>query len=917
MSVSNPPLLAFNRGIVSSTALARVDVDRVRLSAEVMTNWLPKTQGAMILRPGFGYLSSTRNDAFGIGVPFVAATDDTALIEFADSKMRVRIDDTLISRTAVSTAVTTGDFSSATGWTEANTGGGDCTFGGSGLTLNATNIGGLALCRQQVTVSGGDANIEHALEIIVTRGPVTFRCGSSSGADDYVRETTLRTGSHSLAFTPTGSFWVQFQSDLDVNKIVASCQVAGSGTMELTSPYAAADLPYLRWDQSADVVFMACDGYQQRRIERRGAGRSWSLVLYQPNDGPFFGARSARVKLKVGATYGNTTLTADRNFFKAEHVGSLFRLFNTGYKGTFSLAAEGAFTEPIRVTGIKVPDSQDDGGPGYNDRLFGYTVSGTWLGTLEMQRSFDGEDTGFNGYRYRNGEASSTNTTFTANGTYANDDSDSNAIVWYRVGFNASAYTFGAAVITWDYDGGGGYGVCRVLAYNSATSVDVEVIDKFNSTAYTDDWQEGLWSDHQGWPSTVALHRGRLWWIGKSRFVGSVSDDYESFDPDYEGNAGPINRTLGTGPVDTINFALSLSRLIAGTSGAEYSIKSTSFDEPLTPDNAQAGDPSTQGSRQGVTAAKIDNRGIFAQRSGRRLFELVFNPDSYEYEPRDLTLLCPDLTGDAKIVGLAVQRQPDTRVHVWLDDGTVVLLTYEPQEEVVCWSRIEPADSGFVEHVAVLPGEDEDQVYYWVKRTVNSSTKRYIEKMALESECIGSTTNKQADAFKIVTGVTGTSVTGLSHLEGKSVVAWASGQYKGTYTVSGGAITLSAAVTAADVMVGLAYQARYKSTKLAYSAVAGTALTQKKRVNFLGVVMGHCHNDGLYFGRGFDNLDPLPMVKDGVDVTEHQIFDGFDEPAFPFPGSWDTDSRLCLVANAPKPCELMAAVVTVETNERR
>ena len=162
----------------------------------------------------------------------------------------------------------------------------------------------------------------------------------------------------------------------------------------------------------------------------------------------------ARVSVSAGAAkavaISNTTLTADRNFFKAEHVGSLFRLFNTGYKGTFSLAAEGAFTEPIRVTGIKVPDSQDDGGPGYNDRLFGYTVSGTWLGTLEMQRSFDGEDTGFNGYRYRNGEASSTNTTFTTNGSRNNDDQSPLAAesIW-QVARQAGLRVVGTSELPW------------------------------------------------------------------------------------------------------------------------------------------------------------------------------------------------------------------------------------------------------------------------------------------------------------------------------------------------------------------------------------------------------------------------------------------------------------------------------------
>lgn len=897
MAKQNAPLLAFNRGLVSSTALVRIDVDRIRLSAEVMTNWLPKTAGSMFLRPGFEWLGSSRNDAFAIDIPFVAATDDTALIEMAAGKMRVRVNDELISRVAVSTTIPNSDFATSTGWTDGSTFGGTLAFGGPGLILNAVNIGGQAVCRRQITVAGGDANKRHALSINVTRGPVTFRCGSSSGGDEYIAETQLRTGAHSLALTPTGNFWVQFQSDLDVDRIVASCQIAAAGIMELDVPFAAHDLPNVRWDSSGDVLFLACDGYAQKRIERRSTD-SWSFVEYLPNAGPFFATRSASVKLKVGRTYGNTTLTSDKPFFDGSHVGALFRMFNMGYKGTFRLAGEGSFMDPIRVTGSR------EGGV-YNDRLFRYTIAGTWSGTLRLQRSFDGPDSGYQPFK---------DVARTTNGNYDDTDSDLNSIVYYRLGFLPGDYTSGAAVITANYGGGGGHGACRVLSVNSPTEANVEVIDRFNSTEYTDDWQEGIWSPKRGYPGAVAMHKGRLWWAGRSRFVGSVSDDYDNFDPDYEGDAGPINRTLGAGPVDTINFMLSLGRLIIGTPGTEFSIKSSSMDEPITPQNAQAGDPSTQGSRMKANAAKVDNRGVFAQRSGKRLFEIVFDADSYEYVPRDLTLLTPDLTGSAKVVGMAIQRQPDTRIHVWLNDGTVVLLTYEPSEEVACWSRIET--DGFVEGVAVLPGEDEDQVFYRIRRTIDGQTRRYLEKMAMESECEGGAVNRQADAFIIVPNVTGTAVAGLSHLEGKQVIVWADGRDMGGYTVSGGSITLGEAVTGADVLVGLPYEARYKSTKLAYAAAAGTALAQTKRVNLVAVILGRVHNDGLEFGGDFINMDRLPRLYQGRPVDPHEVFQHYEEPAIAFPGEWNTDARMCLRARAPRPCVVEAAIVSVETNDK-
>lgn len=894
MAKTNAPLLAFNRGLVSSSALVRVDVERIRLSAEVMTNWLPKTAGSMFLRPGFEWLGTSRSNAFAIDIPFVAATDDTALIELADGKMRVRVNDELIARPAVSTTIPNSDFATSTGWTDGSSDGASATFGGPGLVLNGVNRGDVALVRREITVSGGDVGKRHALKIVVSRGPVTLRCGSSSGADDYIAETALRTGQHSLAFTPAGNFWVQLQSDVDINRIVASCSIEATATLELDIPWNADDLPNVRWDQSADVLFLACAGYQQRRIERRSID-SWSIVLYQPDTGPFFAGRSAKVKLRVGQTFGNTTMTSDLPFFQPSHVGSLFRLFLGGREQVFNLGAEGAFSSAWRVNGVG------------SDNDFMIVRTGTWAGTLNLQRSYDGPDTGF---------IDTAQGAYTTNGNHnvTPGDKFDNVIQWYRVGFKPGNYISGAATVALSYRGDGGYGVVRVLAYNSATSVEVEVLTPIFGTEFTDHWEEGIWSVRRGWPSGVAFHRGRLWWGGKTRFIGSIADDYENFDPGFEGDGGLINRTLGAGPVDTINFMLSLGRLIIGTPGTEFSIKSTSLDEPLTPKNAQAADPSTQGSRAGANAVKVDSRGIFAQRSGKRLFELAYSTDTYEYEPHDLTLLTPDLTGSAKVEGLAVQRQPDTRIHVWLSDGTVVLLTYEPSEEVTCWSRIET--DGFVEGVAVLPGEEEDQVYYRVRRTINGQTRRFLEKMAMESECEGGVINKQADAFVIVTNVTGTAVGGLSHLEGKQVVVWAAGKDMGSYTVSGGSITLSDAVTGADVLVGLPYAALYRSTKLAYAASAGTALAQTKRVGLVAMILGRVHNDGIEFGRDFQNMDRLPRLYQGRPVDPHEVFEHYEEPAIAFPGDWNTDARICLRARAPRPCVVEAAIVSVETNDK-
>jgi hypothetical protein len=258
-----------------------------------------------------------------------------------------------------------------------------------------------------------------------------------------------------------------------------------------------------------------------------------------------------------------------------------------------------------------------------------------------------------------------------------------------------------------------------------------------------------------------------------------------------------------------------------------------------------------------------------------------------------------------------VQRQLDTRVHLVRGDGRVAVLSYERGKLEAWWQIV---TDGEIESVCVLPGSLEDQVYYVVKRTINGSTVRYIEKMARQDEALGALINKMADSFIEYSGVSTTTITGLSHLEGEEVVVWGNTKDLGTYTVASGAITLSEAVTYA--VIGLEYSGRFKSAKLAYAAQAGTALMQKKRAAQIGLMLLDTHYQGLEFGQDFTTMDNLPLVEDGVETDADTVWTDFDAPMMPLPGRWDTDARLCLRATAPRPATVAAAVIDVQTYEK-
>jgi hypothetical protein len=138
----------------------------------------------------------------------------------------------------------------------------------------------------------------------------------------------------------------------------------------------------------------------------------------------------------------------------------------------------------------------------------------------------------------------------------------------------------------------------------------------------------------------------------------------------------------------------------------------------------------------------------------------------------------------------------------------------------------------------------------------------------------------------------------------------------GSIVVSGGAVTLPNGQSALTIIACLGYVAPFMSAKLAYGAQLGSALTQKKRIDHVGLVMYDTAAQGLEFGQRFDVLDGMPFYEAGQAVPSGTTWSEYDEPMIELPGSWSPDARLCLLAQAPNPCTVGAVVVGMETKEK-
>jgi hypothetical protein len=787
-----------------------------------------------------------------------------------------------------------------TGWIDTDEGSAASTVTGGQISLTGTGFSA-AIRKQEVAVAGGDINKEHALRVTVARGPVTIRVGSTDGGDEYVTEAALGVGVHSLTFTPTGNFYIRLQATRQYAALVSGCTIEGAGVLSLTLPYTLADLPYLRWTQSEDVVYLACTGYQQLKIERRGNTTSWAVVNFEPEDGPFRVVNTGITRLSSSAINGDVTLTASRSFFKSTHVGALFQLTSIGQAVNAAISGADQWSDPIRVIGTST------------GRTFDIAITGTWSGTVRLQRSVDAPGAWVD----VSGQS------WTVNATPSYFDALNNQIIYYRIGIKAGEYTSGTANVALTYAAGGITGVVKVTAYTNETTVSGIVLKALGGMDATANWREGEWSTRRGWPDEVKIDGGRLCWIGKGKTILSISDAYDSYDPDYEGDAGPINRSIPASNSERVNWALSLERLCFGTDGGEFVVRSSSLDEPLTPTLFNPKSPSDRGSAN-VPAVKDGTSGYFVGAAGVKLIELAFgaeNTSDYSTTNGDLCQLVPEI-GLAGFTRIAVQQNPDKRFHCLRADGTAAILLKDPSEDVLCWVEIET--DGDIEDVLVMPGDVEDKVYYWVKRTNDGGDIRCMERWALESECQGvDGVSKLAHSFIEYDGAATATITGLDHHEGKDVVVWADGidyspldedREPTTFTVSGGAITLPDTVE--NAIVGLFYRGRFKSSKLMYAGRLGSALLQRKRVSTVGLVLADVHYKGLYYGPDFTRMDPLPEVHLGAPVEDDSIMTEREVDMTEFPGDWGTDSRICFEMSAPRPCTLQGMVFGIDTNDK-
>jgi len=470
-----------------------------------------------------------------------------------------------------------------------------------------------------------------------------------------------------------------------------------------------------------------------------------------------------------------------------------------------------------------------------------------------------------------------------------------------------------------------GWGV--ITARASTTSVTITANRTFGATTATVDWRMGVWSDYTGYPAAVSFYGDRLNWGGCTSFPqrmdGSVVGDYENMEPTSFATGSTTDNTViadddaiaVTLNANDVNVIKAIGEdeqgLIVFTVGGEWIVRPSNQNEALTPTNIRATRSTAWGTSE-PQPVRVGKPHIFVQRAGRKVRELAYVFADDGFKSPDLTIASEHITAGG-VVAIAYQAQPQTIVWFVRADGVLLGMTYDREQEAIAWHKHILGGSfgsgdAVVESIAVIPNSTgtADQLWLIVKRTINGSTKRYVEYMTP----IWSDTIDPEDAHFVDCGLrySGSAVgtfSGLSHLEAQTVTILADGSEVPTRTVASGAITLANSVTAETAIIGLGYESNMQTERLELQIGGGTIQGKKKRLT--EVTVRFWQTLGGKAGPNADDLDPIVFntSSDPMDSAPPLVDDDMDVS---WAGGYETEGRIYIRQDQPYPMTVLAII---------
>lgn len=459
--------------------------------------------------------------------------------------------------------------------------------------------------------------------------------------------------------------------------------------------------------------------------------------------------------------------------------------------------------------------------------------------------------------------------------------------------------------------------VTDAIRYNVYKDVngDYGYIGTAGGTSFTDDnikpdsentpsYSQLVFGSAGAYPRAVTYHEQRRCFAGSNNKPQSIwttrtgsEQNFSYYIPTRDND--PIDVTVKAREVNTVRHLVPLGDLIALTTAGEWMISSgDSF--ALTPSSIRVRPQGYVGASN-VQPAVTESSALYCAAEGGHVRELTYDKGG-ALRSLDISLLATHLFDYYTISDISFAKGPTPILWAVRSDGTLLGMTYLPSQQVVGWHQ--HTTDGTFESVCCITENGESALYAVVSRTIGGATKRYVERLKTRYFAT------LADAFHVDCGLTYDGsptaiISGLDHLEGKSVAILADGAVHPRRTVTGGAVTLEAA--ASKVHVGLPITADLETLPLALQM---EALGQGRYKNVSQVWLRVYRSSGIFVGPSFDKLTEAKQRHNEPYGTPPAL--KTDELQVTTLPKWTADGTVCIRQSDPLPLTIVS--MSLETS---
>lgn len=551
--------------------------------------------------------------------------------------------------------------------------------------------------------------------VVVTKTSHGFSNGDEVYCSGFTEMTELNGNRYTVANVTAHTFELTDQvTGADIDGTGYTAETTGGSVArvyEITTPYAEADLAKLNYTQSADVMTLVHPDYPVRELTRTDHD-AWTLTIetFNPTQNhPTAISASANSGSGTVSEYKVTAIAVDgEESLTATGTGVSITGITQADPGVVTASSHGfSDGDEVEISGVV-------GMTEVNNRRFHVANSTTHTFELTDLNDDDIDTSSYTAY-------SSGGTVYPvlASVSGGSGSSRDNTISWTAIS--------GAQKYAVYYNDNGLFGLIGETQGTSFTddgiSADLDItppvfVDVFNETGE--------------YPQAVGYYEQRRVFGGSdnepdtSRY--SVVGNHANFTRSIPTQADDaITATLNSEQVNAIRHYVPGNDLLVLTSGSEWKINSGQ-DSGFSTDTLKQRPQSRWGSSflKPITTGGVT---LFVQENQTVVRSLGYSLQIDGYTGSNLSLLGSHLLRNHTLTEWGFARYPEPLVHAVRDDGQVLALTFDQEQEVVAWTHWDT--DGWFESVATLrPSETtpNDYAYFVVKRTINGNTVRYIER---------------------------------------------------------------------------------------------------------------------------------------------------------------------------------------------